>query len=138
MKNYMKDMLNNLFNKTLVEMRVAPDQSKYPLSRRQLEKLLTQYERREDEDNWNDNPEYRTIEGQKRCRWYPPEVETDTKPEDLDFYSKVRPAKLMPYDYYYSIIDDTGEYFGNEITDNDDIEHDSENSNWSGSFNPWR
>lgn len=136
--DYMKKKLNEMFVNTLMEMRVAPDQSKYPLSRRQAEKMLTQYERKEDEDNWNDNPEYRTIEGQKRCRWYPPEAENNTNPEDLDFYSKNRPAKLMPYDYYYNIIDNTGEYFGNEVTDNDDLEHNPTNSNWSGSFNPWR
>lgn len=136
-KESMKDILNRKFA-TLFEMRVAPDQARYQLSRRQVEKMLSQYERQEDEDNWNDDPEYRTIDGQKKCRWYPPEVESDRTPEDADTHSKSRPAKLMPYDYYYNIVDGSGEYFGNEITDDDDSGHDTPPKNWEGSFNPWR
>ena len=52
-KQIMNEMLiDKLSEGNLLEMRMAPDQSSYPLTRRQVEKMFTQYERREDEDNW--------------------------------------------------------------------------------------
>lgn len=134
-KKYLNEMLIN----NLCEMRMAPDQSKYPLTRRQVEKLLAQYERRQDEDNWNDDPEYRSPEGWQRASWYPLEIDSDHRAEDSDSYGKQRPAKLMPYDYYYTVHHENEPALvnANEVTDEDDTEHKDNEQNWQGTTNPW-
>lgn len=135
-----KSILNEMLITNLCEMRMAPDQSGYPLTRRQVEKLLAQYERREDEDNWNDDPEYRSPEGWKRASWFPPEVDSNHAPEDLDNAGKQRPAKLMPYDYFYTVHHDSEKDItpASDLTDEDDTEHKSDEQNWSGATNPWK
>jgi len=124
----------------LMEMRDAPDQQKYPLTRREVEMLLTKYERRE-EANPGDNPEARSIEGAKRARWYAPEHNSDyTKELDLDGVGippdqDQRPAKMMPYDYYFDVSKKTDVEDGDadDVGDNDDDEH--PDGDWGGEFN---
>lgn len=122
----------------LCEMRMAPDQSGYPLTRRQVEKLLSQYERREDEGNWNDDPEYRSPNGWLRARWFPPELDADFDNEDGLDNKNQRPAKLMPYDYFYTNYKDNDTHIEpyDSVSDDDDRE-DRADENWTGETNPW-
>lgn len=137
-KEQLKHILNN--HKGLFEMRYAPDNSGYPLTRRQVEKLLSRYERREDEDGWNDDPEYRSIDGWKRARWYPPELIADYEPDaKLTNVSQERPAKLMPYDYYYNVyrsaeINPENHY---DIDNDDDKENPVDMTDWKGQTNTY-
>jgi len=82
----------------LSEMRDLPDNSGYPLSRMEVEKLLNTYERKADVE-LND-PEARSLSGQMRASLYPPEVHSDFKYDDISGLKNqgVRPAALMPYD----------------------------------------
>lgn len=92
------------------EMRDAPDQAMYPLTRREVEKLLTTYERRAELDtNNNDSIEARSEDGMKRARWYAPDVRSDFKydVEDDMFNPDTRPAALMPYDKHNVRTDDS-------------------------------
>lgn len=92
------------------EMRDAPDQAMYPLTRREVEKLLTTYERRAELDtNNNDSIEARSEDGMKRARWYAPDVRSDFKydVEDDMFNPDTRPAALMPYDKHNVKTDDS-------------------------------
>lgn len=136
-KTMVKAALAKKLGTVLSEMRMAPDQSGYPLTRRQVERLLSQYERREDEDNWNDNPEYRSSDGWAKARWYPPELSSDFVIQDNDKTGGQRPAKLMPYDYFYNNkkASDTIPPDFETIEDDDDKEHDSDTQDWSGETN---
>lgn len=141
-KQIMNEMLiDKLSEGNLLEMRMAPDQSSYPLTRRQVEKMLAQYERREDEDNWNDDPEYRSQEGWLKAKWYAPELNADFNVQDLDSSGSQRPAKLMPYDYYYTNFKQNNDQYDlpyNDVNDNDDLEDSNEDQNWAGETNPWQ
>jgi hypothetical protein len=116
-------------------MRDAPDQSAYPLTRRAVERLLNTYERRDEETS--ENQEARSIEGMRKARWYPPEQASDFTVDDpskpnLDD----RPAKLMPYDYYFSVHKpgDRETEYGNEISDAD-TDVDPDEKDWKGASN---
>lgn len=139
----LNEMLMNRMDQTILsEMRMAPDQSNYPLTRRQVEKMLAQYERREDEDNWNDDPEYRSMDGWLKAKWFAPETEADFGGEDMDKSGANRPAKLMPFDYYYTNQKQTDKeevppfYKVNDNDDNDEEELDKATS-WKGENNAW-
>lgn len=96
--------------KMIAEMRDAPDQAMYPLTRREVEKLLTTYERRAELDTSNnENIEARSEDGMKRARWYAPDVKSDFKydVEDDMFNPDTRPAALMPYDTHNVKTDDS-------------------------------
>lgn len=124
----------------ICEMRMAPDQSGYPLTRRQVEKMLAQRERREDEDNWNDDPEYRSPSGWQRTSWYPPELDNDYSSEDVDSEGNQRPAKLMPYDFFYTnykVGEKSIEPAGIS-SDDDDTEDEKKPNNWAGATNAWQ
>lgn len=131
--------LEALEGRRLTEMRDAPDNAMYPLSRTEVERLLTQYERRSD-DPYADEADTmdRSIEGMKRARWYPPEVKSDytLDPDSLDDIhdENNRPAKLMPYDYQYTVYkhSDTNEPEAG-ISDSDDESQRPEN--YSGEYN---
>lgn len=139
LEDFTKHVLNEKLNTVLSEMRMAPDQNGYPLTRRQVERMLSQYERREDEDNWNDDPEYRGAGGWAKARWYPPELQSTFSPEDPDTSGSQRPAKLMPYDYYvtnYKVGDQYTQPY--DVADDDDDKEDStQTPDWSGETNPW-
>ena len=95
---------------TLAEMRDAPDQSMYPLTRREVEKLLNTYERRGELNTNNiDDIEARSEDGMRRARWYAPDVKSDFKydVEDDMFNPDHRPAALMPYDKRNIVTDDS-------------------------------
>lgn len=82
----------------------------YPLTRREVEKLLNTYERRAELDtNNNDSIEPRSEDGMRRARWYAPDVKSDFKydVEDDMFNPDVRPAALMPYDNHNVKTDDS-------------------------------
>jgi hypothetical protein len=123
----------------LMEMRDAPDQQQYPLTRREVERLLTKYERRE-EANPGDNPEARSMEGAKRVRWYAPEHNSDFSGDDnmdgvaMSPDQDQRPSKLMPYDYYFDVSKKT-----DVVPDEDDIGDSDDNKHpdgdWGGEFN---
>ena len=133
----MKNILAKKLVNKLMEMRVAPDQSLYPLTRRQVERMLAQYERREDENNYNDDPEYRSKIGWERARWFPPDIDADFSPEELNLTnSDERPAKLMPYDYFYTNYGVNDKVIDNsfEVNDNDDKES-PDKFDWSGEHN---
>lgn len=96
--------------KMIAEMRDAPDQAMYPLTRREVEKLLTTYERRAELDTSNnEHTEARSEDGMKRARWYAPDVKSDFKydVEDEMFNPDTRPAALMPYDNHNVKTDDS-------------------------------
>lgn len=95
----------------LQEMRDAPDQSHPAMSRREVEKLLASYERRDD-DNM-DAMDVRSPEGMRRARWYAPEVKSDF---DIDFKDIAR--NTAP-----------------NTNSDDDEEH--EDQDWSGEYNPY-
>ena len=137
LKGMVRKVLTDKLDTILSEMRMAPDQSGYPLTRRQVERMLSQYERREDEDNWNDNPEYRSSDGWAKARWYPPELSSDFSIEDKDNTGSQRPAKLMPYDYFYTNMKDSDKNLPNyeTVTDDDDMEHETDTQDWSGETN---
>lgn len=145
-KTYTKRVMNEMLMDTLsegnlLEMRMAPDQSGYPLTRRQVEKMLSQYERREDEENWNDDPEYRSPDGWQKAKWYAPELTSDFNIQDLDTTGSQRPAKLMPYDYYYTNYKQNNDQFdlpADTVNDNDDLEDAGKDQVWSGENNPWQ
>lgn len=122
----------------LMEMRHSPDNSGYPLTRRQVEKMLSQYERRGDEVGWNDSPEYRSVDGWKKARWYPPELESNYTP-DANYNSNPdeRPAKLMPYDYEYNVykLDDVDKQNHKDIDDDDDKKNFVKDYDWKGETN---
>lgn len=122
----------------LMEMRHSPDNSGYPLTRRQVEKMLSQYERRGDEDGWNDSPEYRSVDGWKKARWYPPELESNYVP-DANYNSNPdqRPAKLMPYDYDFNVykLDDVDKLNHKDIDDDDDKKNFVKDYDWKGETN---
>lgn len=124
-----------VYNTRIMEMRDAPDNSKYPLTRRAVEKLLTKYERREDDSTGFDNPEPRTIEGAKRVRWYAPEHNSDFASELTDNPGNDRPAKLMPYDYEFSVHrpNDINTEPADEIGDTDTEVEDGDD--WEGETN---
>ncbi len=133
----MKNILDKKLVNKLMEMRVAPDQSLYPLTRRQVERMLAQYERREDENNYNDDPEYRSQIGWERARWFPPDIDSDFSPENIDLTnSDERPAKLMPYDYFYTNYGENDKVtnYSNMVSDNDDKES-PDKFDWSGEHN---
>ena len=116
-------------------MRDAPDNSYLPLSRRSCERLLNTYERR-DEDT-SDNSEERSLEGMMKARWYPPEIKADWSADDItQKNTNDRPAKLMPYDYYYSVQKpgDIDTAPASEIGD-DDTAVDSNKKDWVGAAN---
>ncbi len=95
---------------TIKEMRDAPDQSMYPLTRREVEKLLNTYERRGELNTNNiDDIEARSEDGMRRARWYAPDVKSDFKydVEDDMFNPDHRPAALMPYDKRNIVTDDS-------------------------------
>jgi hypothetical protein len=110
----------------LNEMRDAPDQQQLPMTRRDVERMLASYERR-DEAKIGENPEARSISGAKRARWYSPEDSSNFVDDDrvdavgLPHDSNKRPAKLMPFDYYF------------EVSKTDD--GDEKEGNWSGEYN---
>ncbi len=109
------------------EMRDAPDQAMYPLTRREVEKLINTYERRAELDtNNNDSIEARSEDGMKRARWYAPDVRSDFKydVEDDMFNPDTRPAALMPYDKHNVKTDDSS-------TD----EHKKQHQDYSGESN---
>lgn len=145
-KNYTKIVMNEMLidklsEGNLLEMRMAPDQSGYPLTRRQVEKMLSQYERREDEENWNDDPEYRSKEGWLRAKWFPSELTSDFDVQDQDMSGNQRPAKLMPYDYYYTNSKINNDQFDSPydvVNDDDDQEDSNQPKDWSGEMNPWQ
>lgn len=111
----------------LNEMRDAPDQQQLPMTRRDVERMLASYERR-DEAKTADNPEARSMTGAKRVRWFPPEQQSNFVDDDrvdavgLPHDSNKRPAKLMPFDYYF------------EVSKEDDDKEESDD-NWSGEYN---
>lgn len=128
--------------KPIMEMRDSPDQSAYPLTRREVEKMLTKYERREDDSTGLSNPEARTIDGAKKARWYSPEESSDFVDEFVDGATGEkkniddRPAKLMPYDYKFTVHKpgDINQTSGKEIGDADT---DNDKQDWSGEFNKY-
>lgn len=133
----MKNILNKKLVGKLMEMRVAPDQSLYPLSRRQVERMLAQHERREDENNYNDDPEYRSKNGWEGASWYPPDIDSDYTQDSIDLTNSTeRPAKLMPYDYFYTNYSDADKEISHsyEVNDNDDRES-PDKFDWSGEHN---
>jgi hypothetical protein len=111
----------------LNEMRDAPDQQQLPMTRRDVERMLASYERRE-EAKIGSNPEARSISGAKRARWYAPEDQSNFADDDrtdavgLPHDSNKRPAKLMPFDYYFEV----------SKSDTDGKESDDD---WSGEYN---
>lgn len=122
------------------EMRDAPDQQQYPLTRRQVEKLLARYERREDTSTDFANPEARSVEGAKRARWYAPEHNSDFVDDAdidgvaLDPNHDQRPAKLMPYDYYFDVSKKTDVEDGgpNDVNNGDSV---NDEEDWEGETN---
>lgn len=131
-----------LLKSRLKESRDAPDGSAYPLTRREVEKMLTKYERREDDSTGFDNPEARSIEGAKKVRWYSPEHNSDFVDEFIDASTgdkknmDDRPAKLMPYDYKFSVHKpgDINQTQGKEVSDADTT---NEKEKWTGEFNKY-
>jgi hypothetical protein len=128
-------------NIRLTEMRDSPDQSRYAISRRDVERMLSKYERREDDSTGFDNPEPRSIEGAKRARWYAPEHNSDFVDDLVDGPTGMkpntdnRPAKLMPYDYEFSVHKpgDIETEPADEISDADtEVENDDD---WEGETN---
>jgi len=124
-----------VYKSRLMEMRDAPDNANYGLSRRNLEKLLAKYERREDDSTGFDNPEPRSIEGAKRTRWYAPEHNSDFAAELTNDPGIDRPAKLMPYDYEFSVRrpQDINTEPADEINDADTEVEDGDD--WEGETN---
>ena len=127
-------------NSRITEMRDAPDQTAYGMTRREVEKMLTKYERREDDNTGRDNPEPRSVAGMQRARWYAPEHNSDFANDyvddgiGMDGQPDDRPAKAMPYDYEFSVNkpNDTNKDPHDVIDD-----HDTDNSkeDWSGERN---
>lgn len=111
----------------LNEMKDAPDQQIYPLTRDEVARLLASWERHSDEDDGSHMSGLsRDYEGMKRVSEYPPEVNSDYEydhPEDL-IDGVTRPAGMMPYDFDCAIIPDSD--LGQE--EDDDID-------WSGADN---
>lgn len=135
-KEHIKGILNT--KKYLCEMRYAPDQQIYGLTRRQAEELLAKYERRADQNGWNDDPEYRSVEGWKKARWFPPEATSDFVPEQmLKNNTQERPAKLMPYDYFYNVYDSPKNKSNHFDIDNDDDKYNSKDYDWKGETNTY-
>lgn len=128
--------------KPIMEMRDSPDQSAYPLTRRETEKMLTKYERRDDDSTGLENPEARSLEGAKKTRWYSPEENSDFVDEFVDGATGEkkntddRPSKLMPYDYKFTVHKpgDVNQTSGKEIGDADT---ENEAGDWSGEFNKY-
>jgi hypothetical protein len=124
----------------LVEQRNAPDNEIYPLTRREVEKMLSRYERREDDSTGFDNPEPRSIDGAKKARWYAPEHnsnyldDVDTEHDGAEQNVDDRPSKLMPYDYYFSVHKpkDRNQETSNEIGD---VDTENDEEDWEGETN---
>ena len=123
--------------KALLEMRYAPDQTQYGLTRRQMERMLAAYERRADENGWNDDPEYRSVDGWKRAKWFPPEVNSDYLPDAIyKNTTQERPAKLMPYDYYYNVFRNEADKEDHyDIDADDDTKNPNKDLSWKGETN---
>lgn len=126
----------------VTEMRDLPDNSAYPLTRREVEKLLASYERRSDAEDSNiDDIEARSEDGMRRARWYPPEAKSDYVPDPADdmFGKDMRPAKLMPYDYKYTVSNNADDKTVNawevEDSDGDKEDDDRKKQNFSGERN---
>jgi hypothetical protein len=124
----------------IMEMRDAPDNSAYPLTRREVEKMLTKYERREDDSTGLDNPEARSIEGMQKSRWYAPEHSSDFVDEFIDGATGVkrntddRPAKIMPYDYKFTV-HKPGDINVSQASEVGDADTTNDQEDWEGGFN---
>lgn len=146
----LKAIENRLFEKAafvvessvtpLMEQRDAPDQSAYPLTRREVEKMLTKFERREDDSTGIDNPEARSIEGMKRVRWYAPEQDSDFVDEFIDGATGEkrnlddRPSKMMPYDYRFTV-HKPGDINISQAHEVGDADTSNDSEDWEGGFN---
>lgn len=112
---------------SIQEMKDAPDQQIYPLTRDEVARLLASWERHSDEDDGSHMSGLsRDYEGMLRVSEYPPEVESDYLPDHPEdaIDGVTRPAGLMPYDFDCAIIPDTD--MGMEEDDDRD---------WSGADN---
>ncbi len=125
---------------SIMEMRDAPDNAAYPLTRREVEKMMTKYERREDNTTGLDNPEARAVEGMSRARWYAPEHSSDFVDEFIDGATGVkrnmddRPSKMMPYDYKFTV-HKPGDINVSQATEIGDADTTNDKEDWEGGFN---
>lgn len=126
----------------IMEMRDAPDNTAYPLTRREVEKMLTKYERREDTSTGLDNPEARSVEGMQKARWYAPEASSDFVDEFIDGATGVkrnlddRPSKLMPYDYKFTV-HKPGDINVSQASEVGDADTANDKEDWAGGFNKY-
>lgn len=123
MSENVKQKLQEMKEKIISEMKLAPDQIGFGYSRDDLEKMFGQYERRVDADYIDNQPEARSVEGMKRAVWYFPEKVSDYLPDDDMEPSNEYPKGMMPWDYEI------------EVQPDDSMNTRKYSANLSGEFN---